>query len=128
MCAVRLVEYTFQYSTRCGCRNRPTPACTIDMRYCERLVVDKREWLAVLGVLSTAEEGRTDAQDIVERADEPPLPTQFDWRSNETFDSCIGPVVDQGHCGSCWAVSAAEAFAVQGGLCHVDRHLVHDTR
>lgn len=69
----------------------------------------------LLGVLGTAqaEQERVVAQDLVERADEPPLPADFDWRrsGNETFDSCVGPVVDQGHCGSCWAVSAAESFA-----------------
>jgi len=34
------------------------------------------------------------------------LPESFDWRDHS---SCIGPVRNQGACGSCWAVSAAGA-------------------
>jgi cathepsin B len=48
------------------------------------------------------------------REDPPPLPPSYDWRANASFASCIGPIVDQSpngtKCGSCWAVSAVEAF------------------
>eukprot|EP00161_Ancyromonas_sigmoides_P018717 TRINITY_DN51_c0_g1_i2.p1 TRINITY_DN51_c0_g1~~TRINITY_DN51_c0_g1_i2.p1 ORF type:complete len:347 (-),score=93.50 TRINITY_DN51_c0_g1_i2:382-1422(-) len=45
-----------------------------------------------------------------------PLPAGFDWR-NRTFaaagGSCVGPVLDQGPCGSCWAHGAAEALGTR---------------
>jgi len=34
----------------------------------------------------------------------------FDWR-NGSLANCVGAVVDQERCGSCWAVSAVESFA-----------------
>jgi hypothetical protein len=37
------------------------------------------------------------------------LPTSFDARTN--WPGCIGPVVDQGTCGSCWAVSSASVIS-----------------
>ena len=41
----------------------------------------------------------------------PPTPAAFDWRTaNSSLAPCIGPVVNQGKCGSCWAVSAVEAL------------------
>jgi cathepsin B len=36
------------------------------------------------------------------------IPTRFDWR--ERNPSCLYPVMSQGSCGSCWAVTAAEAI------------------
>jgi len=36
------------------------------------------------------------------------LPTSFDARQN--WPGCIGPVLDQGHCGSCWAFGAVESL------------------
>jgi hypothetical protein len=41
----------------------------------------------------------------------PPLPASFDWRNKTGYVDCIGPVQNQLRCGSCWAVSAVEAFA-----------------
>jgi len=37
------------------------------------------------------------------------LPKQFD--SRRTFAGCVGPVLDQGRCGSCWAFGAIEAIS-----------------
>jgi len=37
-----------------------------------------------------------------------PLPKQFDWR--ETSPGCMGPVINQGSCNSCWAVSTGDAL------------------
>ena len=53
--------------------------------------------------------------DVVEASNDP-LPPAYDWRTNASYATCVGPVVDQLKCGSCWAVSAAEAFS--------DRHCV----
>lgn len=36
------------------------------------------------------------------------IPTSFDAR--EQWMGCIGPILDQGHCGSCWAFGACEAL------------------
>jgi len=36
------------------------------------------------------------------------VPTSFDARTN--WAGCIGPVLDQGHCGSCWAFGAVESL------------------
>jgi len=41
------------------------------------------------------------------------IPTSFDARQN--WPGCIGPVLDQGHCGSCWAFGAVESL--QDRLC-----------
>ena len=39
------------------------------------------------------------------------LPTDFDWRTQgKGCDAVIGLVRDQSSCGSCWAMSASEAF------------------
>jgi len=38
------------------------------------------------------------------------LPEDFDPRFGDN-SSCIGPVLDQGRCGSCWAFGAAEAIS-----------------
>ena len=66
-----------------------------------------------LGVLDDALElARTD---VVEASSDP-LPPAYDWRTNASYATCVGPVVDQLKCGSCWAVSAAETFS--------DRHCV----
>ena len=53
--------------------------------------------------------------DVVEASSDL-LPPAYDWRTNASYATCVGPVVDQLKCGSCWAVSAAEAFS--------DRHCV----
>jgi cathepsin B len=37
------------------------------------------------------------------------VPTSFDARIN--WPGCIGPVLDQGHCGSCWAFGAVESLS-----------------
>lgn len=37
------------------------------------------------------------------------LPKTFDGR--QKFAGCVGPILDQGECGSCWAVAAAEAMS-----------------
>jgi len=36
------------------------------------------------------------------------IPATFDARKN--WPGCIGPILDQGHCGSCWAFGACEAL------------------
>jgi len=41
------------------------------------------------------------------------VPSSFDARTQ--WPSCIGPVLDQGHCGSCWAFGAVESL--QDRLC-----------
>ena len=66
-----------------------------------------------LGVL---EDGPEPARADVVEASSDPLPPAYDWRMNASYATCVGPVVDQLKCGSCWAVSAAEAFS--------DRHCV----
>lgn len=43
------------------------------------------------------------------------LPDHFDWRGENP--SCVHPVRDQGHCGSCWAHSASEVVS--------DRFCIH---
>jgi cathepsin B len=40
-----------------------------------------------------------------------PVPAAFDWRDDGNLSTCIGPVQNQGKCGSCWAVSSAESLA-----------------
>jgi cathepsin B len=40
----------------------------------------------------------------------PATNTSFDWR-NTSLAVCIGKIVNQGKCGSCWAVSAVESMA-----------------
>lgn len=42
-------------------------------------------------------------------SEQDPLPAAFDWR--EEMPACVGGIKDQGKCGSCWAVSTAEAFS-----------------
>lgn len=37
------------------------------------------------------------------------LPESFDWRKEH--GSCIHPVLNQGHCGSCWAFAATEVLS-----------------
>jgi len=40
------------------------------------------------------------------------LPSAVDWRENLINNqSCVGPILDQGECGSCWAFGAAEAIS-----------------
>eukprot|EP00771_Trimastix_marina_P003008 gnl/Trimastix_PCT/419.p2 GENE.gnl/Trimastix_PCT/419~~gnl/Trimastix_PCT/419.p2 ORF type:complete len:316 (-),score=102.90 gnl/Trimastix_PCT/419:85-1032(-) len=36
------------------------------------------------------------------------IPKEFDCRNK--WSECIGPILDQGHCGSCWAFGAIETF------------------
>ncbi len=40
----------------------------------------------------------------------PPLPAAFDWRRTG-LSACVGPVEDQGKCGSCWAVASVTSLA-----------------
>jgi cathepsin B len=46
------------------------------------------------------------------------IPASFDARTN--WPNCIGAVLDQGHCGSCWAFGAVESledrFCIQGNV------------
>ncbi|CAN8248130.1 unnamed protein product [Cochlearia groenlandica] len=48
------------------------------------------------------------------------LPTQFDARSAWPLCTSIGNILDQGHCGSCWAFAAVESlsdrFCIQFGM------------
>lgn len=37
------------------------------------------------------------------------IPASFDARTN--WPGCIGPILDQGHCGSCWAFGAVESLS-----------------
>jgi cathepsin B len=45
------------------------------------------------------------------------LPTNFDGR--QAWPGCIGQVLDQGNCGSCWAFAASEVLS--------DRYCIHST-
>ncbi|XP_014244820.1 cathepsin B-like [Cimex lectularius] len=47
----------------------------------------------------------------------PPIPNEFDARKKWTNCPTIFEIRDQGSCGSCWAIAAAEAMS--------DRHCVH---
>lgn len=53
--------------------------------------------------------GGADLPELELEAEEDPLPAAFDWR--EQMPACVGGIKDQGKCGSCWAVSTAEAFS-----------------
>lgn len=46
---------------------------------------------------------------LLEDVSQVPLPAAFDWREQQP--ECVGEIKDQGRCGSCWAVSTAEAFS-----------------
>ena len=56
-----------------------------------------------LGVLSGGLSGKSTGGDPNSHGS---LPDVFDWRN--VSSSCIGPIRDQGKCGSCWAMSAVE--------------------
>ena len=47
--------------------------------------------------------------DLFQDDDGAPLPPAFDAR--EAWPGCIGPVLDQGTCGSCWAVSSVAVMS-----------------
>ena len=44
-----------------------------------------------------------------------PMPLDFSWR--EKMPECLGPIEDQGECGSCWAFSSSGLLA--------DRFCIH---
>lgn len=39
----------------------------------------------------------------------PDLPVSFDART--AWPGCVHPILDQGHCGSCWAFAATESLS-----------------
>jgi len=48
---------------------------------------------------------------VKRRGGDLPLPVAWDWREKTCGDQlCLGPVKDQGNCGSCWAFAATGAM------------------
>lgn len=50
------------------------------------------------------------------------LPPEFDWRQH----AALTPVMDQGHCGNCWAVSSTQTFADRWMIATRKKNLVFD--
>ena len=52
------------------------------------------------------------------------LPKRFDWRKQKGIELC--PIINQGHCGNCWAVSATTTFADRWMIASGGKGLVLD--
>ncbi|XP_026434974.1 cathepsin B-like protease 2 [Papaver somniferum] len=67
----------------------------------------------LLGVKPRTASSRNDLLDvpIVSHPKNLELPKEFDARTAWPQCTTIGKILDQGHCGSCWAVAAAEALS-----------------
>nr|XP_025668894.1 cathepsin B-like protease 2 [Arachis hypogaea] len=73
-------------------------------------VITVGEFKCLLGVKPTLKKELIGAL-IVTHPKSLKLPKEFDTRTQWSQCSTIGTIIDQGHCGSCWAFGAVESLS-----------------